>query len=393
MAAARDPGPRPGPALGVRSEPGTASEARSEAKPSGGTSAEARSRAKPSGGTSAVHWKRRAPRRESALERRLRRWLRPPRTLRPTRAGWVFFALTIGVGLAALNTGNNLMYMVLSLLLSFLVLSGVLSESALRGIHVRRLLPSELVAEQEAIVGIEVRNQQRRVPSFAVVVEDLIRADAITRTAGRAFALRVAPGSAETRSYRFAPPVRGRLEFVGFRVATRFPFGLFSKALWIEAARETLVFPALDSLPPAQPRGGVMRRGDWRSGPAGQSPESVGLRGYAPGDAIRRVHWRASFRRGALLVREQEQECTGEAVVRLRSAGVSPGTDFEAAVRRAASEVAVNLRSGLRVGLRTDGAHFSPADGPGQRRRLLAHLALIEPLVGPVAKANEEGNA
>ena len=91
--------------------------------------------------------------------RHLERWLRPPRTLRPTRAGWIFFALTLGVGFAALNTGNNLMYMVLSLLLSFLVLSGVLSESALRGIQVRRLLPAELVAEREAIVGVEVSNR------------------------------------------------------------------------------------------------------------------------------------------------------------------------------------------------------------------------------------------
>ena len=74
-----------------------------------------------------------------------------------------------------------------------------------------------------------------------------------------------------------------------------------------------------------------------------------GLRGYAPGDALRRVHWRASLRRGALLVREQEQECTGETVVRLRTAGCAPGAAFEEAVRRAASEVAANLRSGLRV--------------------------------------------
>ena len=42
------------------------------------------------------------------------RWLRPPRQLRPTRAGWSFFALTFGVGFAALNTGNNLLYLVLS---------------------------------------------------------------------------------------------------------------------------------------------------------------------------------------------------------------------------------------------------------------------------------------
>ncbi|HEX9618723.1 MAG TPA: hypothetical protein VF989_01230, partial [Polyangiaceae bacterium] len=78
-----------------------------------------------------------------ALTLRLRRFFRPPRTLRPTRAGWSFFALTFGVGFAALNTGNNLLYLVLSLMLSFLVLSGVLSESALRGIGLRRRIPSD----------------------------------------------------------------------------------------------------------------------------------------------------------------------------------------------------------------------------------------------------------
>ena len=323
--------------------------------------------------------RRRAPRAQSVLSRRVARWLRPPRTLRPTLAGWVFFGLTLGVGLAALNTGNNLMYMVLSLLLSFLVLSGVLSESALRGIQVRRLLPSELVAEQEAIVGVEVKNQQDRVPAFAVVVEDVIRVGTLQRPAGRAFALRVAPRGAELRSYRFVPPQRGGLAFVGFRVATRFPFGLFSKALWIEAPREALVFPALDPLLAAQGRQGSLRRGETHGGNAGQSPESAGLRSYAPGDPFRRVHWRATLRRGALLVRDQEQERVAEQVVRLRTRGVTAGPGFEASVRRAASEVAASLRAGLRVGLRTDANTLATGDGAPQRRRLLAFLATVAP--------------
>ena len=106
------------------------------------------------------------------LRRRLRAILRPPRTLRPPRAGWVFFALVLGVGLAALNTGNNLMYMVLALLLSFLVLSGVLSESALRGIQVRRRPPGDLYAERSTHVAIEIRNEQKRVPAFAIIFWD-----------------------------------------------------------------------------------------------------------------------------------------------------------------------------------------------------------------------------
>lgn len=314
--------------------------------------------------------------------RHLERWLRPPRTLRPTRAGWIFFALTLGVGFAALNTGNNLMYMVLSLLLSFLVLSGVLSESALRGIQIRRLLPAELVAEREAIVGVEVSNRQGRVPSYAVVIEDVIRVAGVDRPAGRAFALRVAPETSELRSYRFTPPTRGPLPFRGFRVATRFPFGLFSKALWIEAARETLVFPAIDPVRTRVGKPGAIHRGVSHGGHAGQSPESAGLRAYAPGDAFRRVHWRASLRRGALLVRDQEQERVGEHLVRLRTRGVSAGDGFENAVRGAASDVAAQLRAGLRVGLRTDDSWLGPAAGAPQRRRLLAFLATVAPETG-----------
>src|SRR4030042_4883913 len=99
--------------------------------------------------------------RTDAWRRRIRRWLRPPRTLRPTRAGWLFFAATLRVGLGAMNTGNNLMYMVLSLLLAFLVLSGVLSESALRGVRVRRRISREIFAGTRAPRVLAIPNAQR----------------------------------------------------------------------------------------------------------------------------------------------------------------------------------------------------------------------------------------
>ena len=88
-----------------------------------------------------------------SLYERLRRWLRPPRKLQPTRAGWCFFALVMGVGFAALNTGNNLLYLVLSLMLSFLILSGAFSESALRGVCVTRRVPRDLFANTFRALG------------------------------------------------------------------------------------------------------------------------------------------------------------------------------------------------------------------------------------------------
>jgi uncharacterized protein (DUF58 family) len=310
---------------------------------------------------------------------RLRRWLRPPRRLRPTRAGWIFFALTFGVGFAALNTGNNLLYLVLSLMLSFLVLSGVLSESALRGVAVRRRLPRELYAEREAWVGIEIHNTQRRVAAYALAVEDRLRQDGRERPAGRVFALRIEPGHCETRHYRLTPERRGPLELEGFVVFTRFPFGLFSKSLTIPAPEVALVYPAIDPVALPPDFGGVREAGESVPGPRGRGGEVGGVREFIRGDPPRRIDWRASLRARELWVREVQSEHQAEVEVRLRTADRTPGASFERDVRGSASEVAAFLERGLRVALTTDGEHFEAGDGAHQRARLLGFLARVAP--------------
>jgi uncharacterized protein (DUF58 family) len=317
-----------------------------------------------------------------------RRWLRPPRTLRPTRAGWVFGALTFAVGFAALNTGNNLLYLVLALMLAFLVLSGVLSESALRGIAVRRIVPAELFDRGVARVGLEIANRQRRVPAFAVVVEDRVRErERPGRAAGRVFALRVGPGEREIRSYRFRPNGRGEIRFEGFHVYTRFPFGLFSKALRIESPERALVYPAVEPLGVPPQLGSTRELGQRPAGRGATGAEVSGLRDFEPGDLVRRIHWPASLRRGALVVREVRSQQQDEIEVRLRTAGQGPGEPFERSVSWAASEVVAFLAAGSRVGLRTDREHFPGRDGAQQRARLLAFLARVEPVASAAPRS------
>ncbi|HVP29921.1 MAG TPA: DUF58 domain-containing protein [Myxococcota bacterium] len=322
-----------------------------------------------------------APASGRGLRGRLRRALRPPRTLRPTRAGWIFFGLTFGVGFAALNTGNNLLYLVLSLMLAFLVLSGVLSESALRGVEVRRRLSRELFAETPNRVALEVLNTKRRVPAFALVIEDFARAGGSGSRAlpvGRAFVLHVPGGARAARFYALAPERRGPLHFTGFRISTRFPFGLFSKALELEQPESALVYPRVDPRPLAPVPHGAEDGGGGaaRRAPAGAAS---GLREHRTGDPQRRIHWPATLRRGALLVRDGEDERRSEHEVRLRTAAAEPGEAFEQAVRWAASDVVALLAAGARVALRTDGTRLPPADGPAQRARLLAFLARVAP--------------
>lgn len=301
----------------------------------------------------------------------LARKLRPPRTLRPTRAGWVFFALTFGVGFAALNTGNNLLYLILSFMLSFLVLSGVFSESVLRGVQIRRRLPREVFADRSAPVALEIHNGQGRVPSFALVVEDLAEDGS---SLGRVFVLRVPPRETELRTYGLVAADRGPLAFRGFRVATRFPFGLFSKAMILEQPGQLLVYPAVEPQSVAPPQTSDIQAGELPRTRLGTGTEVGGLREYAPGDSHNRVHWRSSLRRGELVVRETESERNARVEVQLRF----PAADFEAAVRRAASEVVAHLDAGLRVALRGQGRRFQADQGPQHRARLLTWLSLVE---------------
>jgi uncharacterized protein (DUF58 family) len=284
------------------------------------------------------------------------------------------------VGFAALNTGNNLMYLVLSLMLGFLLLSGVLSESSLRGIRVRRRLPRELYAGAENKVVLEISNNQRRVASFAVVVEDrraMPETDASNRP--RAFALRVGAGETLRRSYSFQPDRRGRIEFNEFQVFTRFPFGLFSKSLTLPASQSALVFPALEPVPGLQNLGSPRDAGERVSAPTGSGADAIGLRDYTLGDPSRRIHWRASMRRRTLLVREVESEHEAEVEVRLRTRGAQPGERFERSVVWVASEIAALLDAGSRVALRTDDGLIDAGAGARQRVRLLSYLALVEP--------------
>src|SRR6476620_6268968 len=96
---------------------------------------------------------------------------RAPRTLKVTRSGRTFLVVTFGVGLGALNTGNNLLYLVLGLLLSLIVASGVLSERCLYDLQVRRILPDAAHASEPFALRYEV--SRRKGWGFALTLREL----------------------------------------------------------------------------------------------------------------------------------------------------------------------------------------------------------------------------
>src|SRR5207302_1895330 len=155
----------------------------------------------------------------SRLRQRLSR-LRPPRKLKFTREGKFFVGITLGVGFAAINTGNNLLYLLLGMLLALIIVSGLMSELSLRDLTVVRRLPLRAQVGRPHLVEIEVFNHKGRVPSYAIEVEDLRAGQPADK---RCFFLKISPKSAQVAAYRRTPARRGRDKHVGFRIATRFP--------------------------------------------------------------------------------------------------------------------------------------------------------------------------
>lgn len=324
----------------------------------------------------------------SALKRRTR--LRPPRSLRATRAGWCFIAIIFGVGFAALNTGNNLLYLVLAMMLAFLVLSGLLSESSLRGIRIERRLPRELYARADNRVVLRIRNNLRRVASFALSVEDLLETADGPDSAGRCFALRVEPRGASDQSYAFRPDHRGDVHFDRVRVSTRFPFGLFIKSVELELPESALVYPGLQRVGTRHDVIGADDASHSIEGAAKRGDDIAGLREFEPGDSVARVHWRRSQRVGRLVVGEREGEASGEIEVLLSLDGDASHSVHESRISLAASEAVTHLERGLRVGLSAPNLRIPPSSGPAHRREILTVLARLDPTALLRSAGNEK---
>jgi len=310
---------------------------------------------------------------------------RPRRTIWPTRDGWWCLFVIIGLGVAAINTGNNLLYLLVSLLLSLIVVSGVLSEQSMRGLRLEADAPEEIYAGAPALFGAVLSNRKRWLTSYSVTLELLTRGSP-TRFI---YLPRLEGGRDRLLTWDEILPARGRQRLAGVRLTTRFPFGLFLKAGRVMLDREVLVFPAVRPISPEE----ILRlvgAGTSAVRRRGRGHDLYNLRAYRAGDDPRLIHWRSSAKVESLLVREMEAETTEDTRVVLSGRGERDAARLEAALSEAASIAAHLARAGAGVELVGAGLFVPLGRGLGQARRILTELALYDPRA-PGAGAAEPG--
>ncbi|MEY4706245.1 MAG: hypothetical protein RL042_2450 [Nitrospirota bacterium] len=227
------------------------------------------------------------------------------RSIRLTSEGATFLLFTFGIGLAAINTGNNLFYLLLAMMLSLVVISGLLSEHCLRRLEFHRHMPDLIMANEPATLTLSIANRNRRLPSFSLRLFDVVEGHDVDRGL---FIRYLPPQSSLLLSYPLLATTRGLVRLEGIRAQTRFPFGLFLKKGLYAAEMHLLVSPPIKPLA-LRFVDELVSEGQGQSLPRrGPGTQLYNLRLYQPGDDSRAIHWMTTARTSQLIVRETEAE-------------------------------------------------------------------------------------
>src|SRR5580704_115371 len=314
-----------------------------------------------------------------------------------SREGWIYILGIVLVVLAAINTGNNLLFLILATLIATILMSGILSSITLAGVELRLDLPEHIFAGQPVTASVELQNQKLTLPSFS------LRVEGVEKKASRtAIIKRQSAALLETPVYfPYLPrqesvkqrvplsfPKRGLYRQDAFRIVTRFPFGFLQKARRLDLATEALVYPAVAATPEfLDVFPGI--EGALESHSKGRGQDLYALRGYLPNDSVRHVHWKASARMGSLMVREFARDDDSRVLLVFdpHSYAANPAADqatvqnFERAVTLCAALAWTFYERNAVLQFRTVNLDAPAAPAADNIFPILRHLATVEPLL------------
>lgn len=332
-----------------------------------------------------------------------------------TREGLAYLGVAMVIGIAALNTTNNLLFIVLAAMLAAIVVSGFASAAVLRGLELDVVTPEFAFAGKPVTAIIRLYNPRRWIPAFSVRVLtqdkkkkkrpglEFRKTEFVFPKDGRWLRLpdyKLARKPVPVRSpeifdrpayFAFVPagtssevgmeltfPHRGQYSHETFRLATRFPFSFLMKSRRMKLKRDVLVYPALlesddflDMLP--------MITGEYTAMVRGRGSELYRIREHTPEDPARFVDWKATAKTGALKVRE----FTREDERRLRIVFDNPAPE---AVSSEAYEHAVSVAASLAWHFTGQNVEMSYAaqgySGEPDLYEFWQYLAVVQPVSG-----------
>lgn len=280
-----------------------------------------------------------------------------------TLGGSVMVVLVLVVGFSAWNTGNNLLFIVLSVMLAATTVGFVAGWLVLRKLDIRIRFPETIYAGEAVPIALEISNRKRLLPAFSIVAEvrgkereTVENADEVRDAFPHFIAKRllaaphtnltldhishIAPGGKVERQVSHVFAHRGRFKISDFEVSTGFPFGFFRHRRRLAANEaEILIFPRRSSRnEDVEIRSTLGSREALKT--RGSGDDLLFLRDYETADDIRRIDWKATARTQRITVREFAAET--DARVRIFIGGFEPAEDLPPLRERIAGKATVN---------------------------------------------------
>src|SRR6266568_3576658 len=262
-----------------------------------------------------------------------------------TRAGVLYAIVVLLIGIAALNTGNNLLYIIVAAMLSAIGVSGVASAISLRGLRLELKLPDHIFAGTEIGATVCVQNPRGWIPSLSISAIPIERSKQSKRWRLVATTFPVPPWRPPERQWLQLPDRKLRRVMVGtpsgvfhesayfplippraqlqaevklnfrrrgryqerFSLSTRFPFAFLVKTRRVALSREVLVYPELTNSEEVVELLPVLS-GKLEAYLRGRGSDLYRIREYLPEDSARYVDWKATAKSGSLKVREFSRE-------------------------------------------------------------------------------------
>lgn len=233
---------------------------------------------------------------------------------RLTREGWHFLFVLLFVFFGAVIREINLLILLAGTMLGLLNLQWRFNTRSLRGLKIRRRIPSRTMVGLPTDVSIEVSNPRRWLGSWLVLAEDQLQkiGPNVKRFTekGVVFIDEIQPQRSTSARYQLRFLERGRYRIGSTTISSRFPIGLGRGWRVVDNSVDLMVHPHLGKLLPAcRSLLQALLEGTAKAVPRASVHEGefYGLRNWRSGDSRRWVHWRTTAKRGELSVRQFEQ--------------------------------------------------------------------------------------
>ena len=286
---------------------------------------------------------------------------------RPTKEGLIFLGLTFFIGFAALNTGNNLLYLTFGMMLSLIAVSGILSMLNLRKLDVSYTPKQNVFSYTPTSFKFTLSNKKKLIPSYSITIQVGVE---------KAYVTYSPPSTAKTLNIRCFFKKRGMNKFPEVIISTRFPFGFFKKWFSVDFDRtDILVFPKIEKIP-LESLEFKHRVGELHSERSGLGDDLRSLKPFQEGDNPKFIHWKTSAKVGELIVRELHEDESKRAIIEFK-----PSTsewELEREITRSASIFLELLKREYEVDFITPERTFTYSQMGRSPIPVLTYLALYK---------------